>query len=113
MIDGKQMSIMFHIDDLLLSFIDPHIVTLYIKKLEVAYTKRDPLTVTRGPVNKYLGMTFDLRVSGQVALSQYDFIKKLYDSLPEDMKEQRYRKTPAPEDLFKVKTSPQLNGERK
>ena len=86
MIDGKQMSIMFHIDDMLLSFIDPHIVTLNIKKLEVAYAKRDQLSVTRGPVHEYLGMTFDLRISGQVTLSQYDFIKKLYDSLPEDMK---------------------------
>ena len=69
MIDGKQMSIIFHIDDLLLSFADPHIVTLHIKKLETAYAKRDPLTVTRGPVHEYLGMTFDLRILGQVALT--------------------------------------------
>ena len=112
---GKhQMSIMFHIDDLLMSHKHPHIVTLFIKKLEAVYGKRDPLTVTRGLVHEYLGMTFDLREKGEVALSQYDFVKKLYNELPDDMKEGRYRYTPAPEDLFKIKEdSPKLDCARK
>ena len=67
------MTIMFHIDDLLMSHKLPHIVTLFIKKLEQQYATRDPLTVMRGLVHDYLGMTFDLRVTGQVSLSQYDF----------------------------------------
>ena len=63
------MSIIFYINDLLVSHKLPHIVTLFIKKLEAEYAKRDPLTVTRGLVHEYLGMNFDLRASGQVALS--------------------------------------------
>ena len=59
-------------------------------------------------------MTFDLREKGEVALSQYDFVKKLYNELPEDMKEGRYRYTPAPEDLFKTnEDSPKLDCARK
>ena len=102
MVGKEQMTIMFHIDDLLMAHKHAHIVTLFIKKLEHVYGKRDPLTVTRGLLHEYLGMTFDLREKGEVALSQYDFVKKLYDELPDDMKTGRYRYTPAPDNLFKV-----------
>ena len=59
-------------------------------------------------------MNFDLRVSGQVALSQYDYLKKHYNDLPDDYKVaftgNRYRHSPAPTDLFKVNDeSPLLN----
>ena len=102
MVGKYQMSIMFHIDDLLISHMKPETVTLYIKKLEQEYGKRDPLTITRGLVHEYLGMTFDLRRKGEVALSQYDYIKKMHNRLPEDMKK-GYRSSPAPTDLFKQK----------
>ena len=112
---GKhQMTIMFHIDDLLMAHVHPHIVTLFIKKLELVYGERDPLTITRGLIHEYLGMTFDLRDKGEVILSQYDFVKKLYDDLPDEMKTGRYRYTPAPEDLFKIsESSPKLDCARK
>ena len=112
---GKhQMTIMFHIDDLLMAHMHPHIVTLFIKKLEHVYGKRDPLTITRGLVHEYLGMTFDLREKGEVILSQYDFVKKLHDDLPDEMKTGRYRYTPAPDDLFKIsESSPKLDCGRK
>ena len=37
-----------------------------------------------------------------MSLSQYDFVKKLNNNLPDHMKAGRYRKSPGPEDLFKV-----------
>ena len=57
-----------------------------MKKLESEYARRDPLTVTRGLGYEYLGMNFDLRVSGRVALLQYDYLKKHYNKLPDDSK---------------------------
>ena len=114
MVGNHQMSIMFHIDDLLMAHNKSHIVTLFIKKLEQAYAKRDPLTVTQGLVHEYLGMTIDFRRKYQVALSQYDFVKKLNNDLPDDMKTGRYQNSPGPEDLFKVNNeSPELDAARK
>ena len=71
--------------------------------------------MTRGLVHEYLGMTFDLRERGEVVLSQYDFVKKLYTELPDDMKTGRYRYSPALEDLlFKInESSPKLDCARK
>ena len=114
MVGGKQMTIMFHIDDLLMAHLLPHIVTLFIKKLEREYATQDPLTVTRGLIHDYLGVTFDLCVPGQVALSQYDYLKKFYHGLPDNYKVgykgNKYRCTPAPADLFKRnKNSPLPN----
>ena len=96
------MTIMFHIDDMLMSHVRAEIVTKYIKILEEEYGKRDPLTVTRGLVHEYLGMTSDLRKKGEVALSQYDYIKKMHNRLPDSMKS-RYRSSLAPADLLKQK----------
>lgn len=72
-IGGKQFSFMFHIDDLLRSHALLHVVTLYIKKLKEEYDSNDPLSVTRGKVHEYLGIC----MKGEIALSQYDYIKKI------------------------------------
>ena len=73
---------MHHIDDLLISHVNARVVTEYITELERVYGTRDELTVLRGKVHEYLGMTVDFR-TGDCVLSQFDFLKKLWMSLPE------------------------------
>ena len=46
-------------------------------------------------------MTLDFRWKDEVALSMYDFLKKMHNGLPELMNK-GYCNTPAPEDLFKI-----------
>ena len=96
----KQLTILFHIDDILLSHMCANITTLYINKLQKEYGKMDALTVTRGKVHEYLGMTVDWRIAGLVNFSQYDGIKKLLKSLPDCMN--GLKNTAAPEHLFKT-----------
>ena len=103
-INGKQFTIVFHIDDLLLSHLNPNIVTLYIRKLQKEYGSLANLTVTRGKVHEYLGMTIDFRVKSEVRFSQYDFLKKLLNSLPISMSTGK-KNTAAPEYLFKTSDS--------
>ena len=113
MVNGKQFTIVFHIDDLMLSNKNPNIVTLYIRKLQQEYGSREDLTVTRGKIHEYLGMTLDFRVKLEVRFSQYEFLKKIFNSLPKSMKiEIEY--TAAPEYLFKTTdNSCPLNDRRK
>eukprot|EP00536_Pseudo-nitzschia_multiseries_P010625 jgi/Psemu1/203784/e_gw1.332.17.1 len=56
-----------------------------IKKLDTIYGRTDPLTIRRGPIHEYLGMTIDFSTKGQVMITMYDYIKKLIDKLPPDM----------------------------
>jgi hypothetical protein len=101
MVNGKQITIIFHIDDLMMSHKSPNIVTLYIRKLEKEYARRDPLTVMRGKLHEYLGMTVDFRTKLQVSFTQYDYLKKLFNDLPKDMLG-GLKHTAAPEYLFKT-----------
>ena len=101
LVNGKQFTIVFHIDDLLLSHLNPNIVTLYINKLNKEYGSLANLTVTRGKVHEYLGMTIDFRVKFEAWFSQFDFLKKLLDSLPLSMST-GHKNTAAPEYLFKT-----------
>ena len=73
LVNGKQFTIVFDIDDLLLSNNNPNIVTLYIRKLKQEYVSREDLTVTKGKIHEYLGMTLDFRAKLEVRFSQYDF----------------------------------------
>ena len=75
MVGSKLIQIMFHIDDLLISHKHAYIIILSIKKLKQGYTAPDQLMVTHELVYEYMDITFDLRLSGQVTLTQYCYLK--------------------------------------
>ena len=77
------------------------ITTKYIKLLDRIYESKDPLTVTRRKIYEYLGMTIDFSLKAGVAITQYDFIKKICRELREDLKGS-HRNTLATDFLFKA-----------
>ena len=86
-VDGKQLTVMFHIDDLLITHESDKVVTEFIEKLKGIYGQRDPLNVTRGKFHEYLGMSLDFEsVERACGITQYDFIKKLHKGLPDELK---------------------------
>ena len=99
-IDGEQMTVLFHVDDGLVTHVDPGRVTEFIKQLQDIYGKTDPLTITRGKKHEYLGMSIDFSTPGQVMISMYDYVQKLINKLPNDMVGNK--PTAAPEYLFKT-----------
>ena len=56
-IGGKKLTVFWHVDDLKLSHMDPKVVTNFMAWLEGIY---GDLSITRGKVHEYLGMTLDL-----------------------------------------------------
>ena len=74
---------------------------------------KDPLTATRGRTQEHLGMTIDFSAKRGVAITQYNFVKKLWLSLPPDLKGEN-RNAPAPDSLFKLdRNALLLNHDRK
>ena len=100
MINGSQMTVIFHVDDGIVSHIDPKQVTDFLKELSKIYGKTDPLTIKRGKIHDYLGMTIDFSTDQQVMITMYDYIVKLIDKLLKDMIGEKG--TAAPEYLFKT-----------
>ena len=100
MVSGKQLTVVFHVDDGIVAHEDPTVVTHFLRRLEEVYGKTDPLSITRGNVHEYLGMTMDFSQSGDVEISMYDYVKKLINKLPPDMIGKK--STAAPEYLFRT-----------
>ena len=100
MINGSQMTVIFHVDDGIVSHVDPKQVTDFLKELSKIYGQTDPLTIRRGKIHDYLGMTIDFSIDLQVMVTMYDYIMKLIAKLPKDMIGERA--TAAPEYLFKT-----------
>jgi hypothetical protein len=73
-VDGKQMTVCWHVDDLKVSHCDPAQVTIFrewlSKKYEVA------VATHQGKVHNYLGMIFDFSVKGKAMVIMMEYIKR-------------------------------------
>ncbi|KAI2491042.1 Reverse transcriptase (RNA-dependent DNA polymerase) [Fragilaria crotonensis] len=83
-IDESQCTILWHVDDLKISHKDPNVVTDIITMLESEFGNEAPLTITRGKVHDYLGMTIDFSIDGKVMFTMIDYIKGMLEELPVD-----------------------------
>ena len=103
-INNSQCTIMFHVDDLKISHLQPKVVTGIIKSLNDRYGGIMPLTVSRGKLHDYLGMTFDYNVQGQVTVQMYQYIDEFLSNVPDKYKEGVGSATPAPNNLYEVRS---------
>ena len=85
-IDDKQCTILWHVNDLKKSHVDPAVISSVLADIDVEYGKIEKMIITRGKVHKYLRMTIDYSSPGKVILSMIDYIGKIIDDIPEDMK---------------------------
>jgi hypothetical protein len=105
MIQGKQCTIAWYVDDNKISHVDPEVVTMIIQKMEAAF---DKMTVARGREHDFLGMhvTFTENNEARICMKSY-----LHEAIQESgMVIDRESATPATKTLFDVnETSSPLN----
>jgi hypothetical protein len=65
-----------------------------------SYGKEAPLTITRGKIHEYLGMTIDYSIKGKVQFTMIPYIKDMLSEAPNDMAGESA--TPAASHLFQV-----------
>ena len=112
MVNGQQMTVVWHVDDLKVSHVDMAEVEKFVRKMEETFGKDTPLTVSRGQVHDYLGMTLDFRTKGEVKISMEHYIDMMLQDAPDEMK--GTATTPAASHLFKVNSKdPQYLGAEK
>ena len=58
-IDENQCTILWYVDDLKTSHVDPAVVSSVLADIDAEYGKISKMTITRGKVHKYLGMIID------------------------------------------------------
>ena len=100
MINGKQCTIGWHVDDLKISHIDSEVVDDIINKLDERYGKEAPMVTTRGKIHDYLGMKLDYNIDGKVQIIMFKFIAKRIEEFPMELDVEPT--SPAENHLFEV-----------
>jgi hypothetical protein len=84
-VNGKQLTIVWYVDDLKISHVDSNVVTDTIEILKAEFGKQSALTVRRGKVHDYLGIQFDFSTAGKVVMTMTDYISELLEETPDDL----------------------------
>jgi hypothetical protein len=100
MIDGKQCTAIWHIDDIKISHVDQSVLDSVAKSLDDRYGKHKPLTVHCSPVHDYLGVTIDYSEPGKVKFIQKDYVDGILEEAPSDF--DGTATSPAANHLFRV-----------
>lgn len=99
MVNGKQITISWHVDDLTISHAEESAIVDVITQLKSIYGLN--LKETIGPIQDYLGMKFDYTNQGQVSISMDKYVANIIDSFPEQIT--GVSATPATDKLFTVR----------
>jgi hypothetical protein len=99
MVDGHQMTVVWHVDDLKVSHKSEAVVDGLIAYLKGKYGDR--LVVHDGDVHDYLGVDHDYSEKGVVKMSMMGHLEKIFQDFPEDIG--KTSSSPASEHLFQVR----------
>jgi Reverse transcriptase (RNA-dependent DNA polymerase) len=99
-IDGKQCTIIWHVDDLKISHCNCEVVSGVIRRLSEVFGKEAPLTVHCGRIHDYLGMKIDFSKKNKVIINMMEYVEKFLQDSPEDML--GTAQTPASNFLFEI-----------
>jgi hypothetical protein len=97
-IDGKQCTIVWHVDDTKISHEDNKAVSHVIQKIEARFGE---MAVTRGKEHVFLGMNITFHNDGTASIVMKDYIKEAIAHFGEDIT--RFATTPAKRNLFEIK----------
>jgi hypothetical protein len=107
-VNGMQMTICFHVNDCKLSHCSSRANNIMIDWLRQEYESifedgSGQMTVSRGRVHKYLGMTLDYTIRGQVNISMFDYVDEIINAFDKAEPKGGGTKSSAASDyLFKV-----------
>jgi hypothetical protein len=96
-IDGKQCTITWYVDDVKVSHVYEKVVTKVIGMIESDF---GDLSVVRGASHKLLGMQVDFNEDRTVSISTIDYVKEVIDSFPDVI--QNKVTSPANRNVFNV-----------
>ena len=102
MVGGRQLTVAWHVDDLKISHVEEDALDEFISMMEVEFGEDSPLSVSRGPIQQYLGMTLDFSEKGKVVVKMEDYVKTMLNDAPSSMDGKAA--TPAAAHLFKINT---------
>jgi len=98
-VNGTQMTIRWHVDDLMLSHVSQDEIMRVVQGIKYIYGEN--LTKTVGTMHDYLGMTFDYSFAKEVRVNIWDYLSNVIKEFPEEIT--GTCAMPASDHLFKVR----------
>ena len=98
-INGSQMTVTWHVDDLKVSHKDSVELTKFALYMSKIYG--DNITVNRGKVHDYLGMDLDYSTKGEFKIAMIKYLMKIFEDFPEEIRSTA--PSPAADHLFNVR----------
>ncbi len=99
LMDGKQMTVRWHIDDLMISHVNQDKILKFMNCIKDIYG--DNLAKNVGMTHDYPGMTFDYAFKREVQINMCKYLSKVIEDFPEEI--MGVSATPAADHLFKVR----------
>jgi hypothetical protein len=96
---GKQQTVLWHVDDLMMSHVDHAKNMMLVEYLKEIYG--DKMTVTTGCKHRYLGMDLDFSRPGVLGVTMIKYIDDIFEDFPELI--EKSARTPHTDNLFKVR----------
>ncbi len=105
-VNGTQMTLRWHIDDLMISHISQRKILEFVRHIKDIYG--DNLAKNVGMTHDYLGMTFDYAFEGGVWINMCKYLSKVIEDFPEEIT--GVSATPADDYLFKAREDGENRG---
>ena len=99
MINGRQYTIRFHVDDLMSSHEDHRINVDFYDWLDKKYCRVGKVAQHHGSVHDYLGVYYKY-YADMLILDMTDYVKKMVEDFPVKLDRKRSVRTPALENVF-------------
>ena len=99
-INGKQCTVTWHIDDLKISHEDPAVVESFLTDLQAEFGSLGDISVSRGKRHDYLGMFLDFSEDGILQVDMRPYLQTIFANMPSEMVGKA--QTPAANHLYHV-----------
>ena len=73
MVNGEQISVQFHVDDLKVLHKDHAVLDDFLDDLRSEFGQEDELTENKWLFHKYLGITIDYSITGKIVFTMFNF----------------------------------------
>jgi hypothetical protein len=78
MVEGNQITIQFHVNDLKISHVKQSVINSVLNDLNKEFgTSNKPLAATTGDIHDYLGITIDYSEKRKVKFTMYDYLEDI------------------------------------
>ena len=85
-VNGNQLTVIFHVDDILCSHSDQAVLDELLNDLRKEFGKLDELAEEKGLIHDYLGMRIDFSIPYKVAFTMFNYLEDIVVEAPEELK---------------------------